>query len=100
MTAGAVSTRASPRGPASSTFPSAGTYNILANSYAPNVTGGYTLSLTSSQPGCSYTLGAAEQSFGPSGGTGSLCGAAGAGCGWGGWRKARAVAAPSPTPGS
>ncbi|MFL6333278.1 MAG: S8 family serine peptidase [Pyrinomonadaceae bacterium] len=89
-----------PAGTGFFTLPSAGTYTILANSFAPNATGDYSLSLTSSQPGCSYTIGTAEQSFGPGGGAGSLAVAAGAGCGWAAASNAGWITLTSPTQGS
>jgi subtilisin len=54
------------------TLPTSGTYNILANSFSPNITGPYTLSLVSTQSGCTYTLGSTSAQFGFSGGSGSV----------------------------
>ncbi|HKG11792.1 MAG TPA: S8 family serine peptidase [Pyrinomonadaceae bacterium] len=64
------------------TLPTSGTYNILANSFSSNTTGTYTLSLVTSQAGCSYNLGSPGALFVFGGGAGSVGVVAGAGCGW------------------
>ena len=64
------------------TLPSTGTYNILANSFSPDVTGPYTLSLVRAQTGCAYSLSSAGAALGFGAGTGSVGVTAGAGCGW------------------
>ncbi len=64
------------------TLPTSGTYTILANSFAPTVTGGYALSLVSGQSGCTFSLNPTGQSIAFSGGSGSISILAGSGCGW------------------
>ena len=64
------------------TLPSSGTYTILANSFAANTTGNYSLSLIPGQANCSFSLNPGSQSVGFAGASGSFTVSAGAGCGW------------------
>jgi subtilisin len=64
------------------TLPSSGVYTIIANSFAPNITGNYSLSLLSGQTSCTFSINPASQSVGFGGGTGSFSVSAGTGCGW------------------
>ena len=64
------------------TLPSSGTYTILANSFAPNITGGYTLRLLSGQTSCSFTINPSSQSFAFGGGSSSFSVLSSTGCGW------------------
>jgi subtilisin len=64
------------------TLPSSGSYTILANSFAPGITGGYTLSLLSGQTNCSFTISPTSQSFAFGGGSSSFSVSSGTGCGW------------------
>jgi subtilisin family serine protease len=64
------------------TLPSSGSYTILTNSFAPNITGNYTLSLLRGQTGCSFTINPGSQSFAFGGGSGSFSVSSGTGCGW------------------
>lgn len=63
-------------------LPTSGTYTILANSFAPSVTGGYALSLVSGQSTCNFSLSSTSQSVGFGAGSGSFSISAGSGCGW------------------
>ncbi len=64
------------------TLPTTGNYTILANSFAPSVSGGYSLSLVAGQSGCTFSLNSAGQSLGFSGGSASFSVLTGSGCGW------------------
>lgn len=62
-------------------LPSTGTYIVEVTSYAQNTTGNYTLNL-GGQSSCNYSISPTSQSFGSSGGTGSVSVSAPSGCSW------------------
>jgi subtilisin len=89
-----------PPGAGSFTLPTTGTYNILANSFAANVTGSYTLSLVAAQSGCTYSLSSTSTSVAFGGGSGSVGVTAGGGCGWSAVSNAAWITISSGTSGS
>ena len=74
-----------PRIPAAGGFlalPANGTYTIEVTSYSTNITGNYSLSLTTGTVGCSYAITPNNQSIGPAGGPGSIAVTTGGACAW------------------